>query len=194
MSVCRPPDRNSNRHQGGVRFISGPKSHLRYRAHYNTTDAQVLVAPLPCVLIVAGVYLAPLRGRKSVEDVLTWVKRWMRGRAVLLGDLNSRHIQWDNGHKTYGTAVHEWANASRFKITAPSSPTLVNNHEASTVDLFVTTGVRTKDVRLVAGTHDYDTDHRLVKATIFPLAESTMCRIPSAVLRDGERRRCAAKH
>lgn len=139
-------------------------------------------------MIVAVVYLASLRGRQTVEDVLTLVKRWIRGRAVLFGDLNSRHICWDNGRNTYGTALHEWDKDSLFKRIAPSSPTFVNIQAASIVDFLVTTGIRVEDVRLVAGIYDYVTDHKLVKATIIALAESTVWRIPIEVLRDRERR------
>lgn len=53
------------------------------------------VERLYLVKITFGAYIAPLRGKSRFEEILAWVRPWLRGSAVLLGDLNARHTRWD---------------------------------------------------------------------------------------------------
>lgn len=194
MSICGPKVMNHARHQGGVRLLSSPSTPLRYKAYYSSSNAQVLVAQMKCGLIVIGAYVAPMRGRLAMESVLRWVRPWLRARFVLLGDLNARHRRWHTTHNAYGTTLYAWAQKNRVQISAPPEPTLINAHGSSTIDLILTRGLRIDAVKVVPGTHDNVTDHRLVEATILPPAEGTAYCIPRRVLNDPHRRRRAAAH
>lgn len=192
MEVSGPAVSNSNRHQGGVRLLAG-SLRLSYRAHYSTENGQVLVAKLPCGLTIVGAYLAPLRGRKAMESIMAWIKPWMRGQAVLLGDINARHLRWDTSRNAYGTALHTRASTNHCKVVAPPEPTLINEHGSSTIDLFITRGVRATSIHIAAGAHDNVTDHHLVHVTVLPPADGTVCRISGRALEDPDRR-CKAKN
>lgn len=140
-----------SRHNGGVRLLAAPHSKLRYRAHLRTDNAQVIVASLPSGLIVIGAYVAPLRGKGSMEAVLSWVKPWLRGEAVLLGDLNSRNRIWDTDTNAYGSTLLTWTAKNRAQVYAPRAVTCLTALGSSTVDLMVARSPRLDGVMIVGG-------------------------------------------
>lgn len=196
ISLAGPKVRNSHRHAGGVHLLSRSGSTLRYRSHLWLDYAQVIVARLPCGLTVIGAYVSPLRGRRALEVVLDWIKPWMRGPTVVLGDLNSRNVRWDTSRNTYGTALLDWATRTRANIYAPSEATCVNEHGASTVDLFLSRGRHLDDVKVSSGIWDYSTDHRLVTANVCQPSDGSgmLCNIPVFALQDPTLRRRATAY
>lgn len=178
---------STSRHNGGVRLLSSPHYRLRYRAHLRTDSAQVIVATLRPSLVVIGAYIAPVRGRAVMETVLAWIKPWLRGDAILLGDLNSRHCRWDCDTNTYGSTLLSWATANRATIYAPRAVTCLTALGASTVDLMVARTPRLDKVEVIAGMWDFITDHRLVVGQVYPPMDKMDVRIPIRMFADSNR-------
>lgn len=172
------------RHCGGVRLISSSSLNMRYRAHYKTQDAQVLVATIQGGLVAIAAYFAPLHGKATIQSTLDWVKPWMRSDAILFGDLNARHRIWDSECNAFGRTLNSWAEQHGATIYAPSSITCLTALGASAVDLFVSRSPRLDNVEVIPGMWDFATDHRLVVAQVCPNNENTACNIPLRIFKD----------
>lgn len=194
IGVCGPAVRDSNRHQGGIRLLSGPAASLRYRTHLYESDAQIVVAQLSSGMLIIGAYIAPLRGRSRFNEILAWVRPWLRGSAVLLGDLNARHTRWDTNRNAYGTALVQWTEANRATIYAPRQETYISGKGSSTIDLLIARGVSLDEVSVIPGIYEGFTDHRLVVGSTCPKLSSIPCRIPRGALGDPSRRLRAAEY
>lgn len=184
LFIAGPPVAGPSRqHRGGVRLLAGPKGRLRYRAHLNTQEAQILVAKSSDGILIIGAYIAPLRGKSKMQSILEWIKPWLRGKAVLLGDLNARNRNWDSDTNAYGSALQAWASTHGAKVYAPPTTTCVTALGASTVDLLVAREPRLDNVSVIPGMWDYATDHRLVTAQVCPPSNNAHVNIPANVLR-----------
>lgn len=185
LAVSGPARRGSSTHyHGGVQLIARPGFYLRYRAHLRTDNAQVIITSLQSGLTIIGAYIAPVRGQAVMQSILAWIRPWMRGGAVLMGDLNSRHKRWDVHTNNYGKLLSAWASDNRLDIYAPTTATCITSSGASTIDLFLSRQPRLDNVEILPGTWDYCTDHRLVIASVCPPVDATICRVPRRLFSD----------
>lgn len=164
--------------RGGVSLLSDDKCKLRYKAHLRRADAQVLVATADTGLVVIGTYISPVRGSEVICAVLDWISPWMRGEAVVFGDMNARHLRWDSDTNAYGTSLQRWAEERRARVFAPNEKTCVTALGASTIDIFVSRSPRLDNIHIVPGMWDLLTDHNLVVAQVCPKSEDAQIRIP----------------
>lgn len=184
LRIAGPIVRGStDRHRGGVSLLASEGCRLRYKAHWCSDDAQVLVASTDTGLLIIGAYIAPVRGSALIRSVLEWVKPWMRSESVLLGDLNARHRRWDSDTNAYGSSLLHWAETNKAKVYAPAGKTCVTSLGASTIDLFVARSPRLDNVTVVPGIWDLITDHNLVVSEVCPPAEDANLHIPPRLLR-----------
>lgn len=180
LSIAGPLRKGSKtQHHGGVRLLASPRCKLRYLSHLRKPFGQAIVASNSCGIVIIGAYISPLHGRATFESILEWIRPWLRGQAILVGDLNARHRHWDTDYNAYGTALKEWSTAIDARVYAPRQVTCSNSTGASTIDLFVSRSPKLAEISVISGTWDDVTDHHLVTATVCPPADRTICRVPA---------------
>jgi len=82
-------------------------------------------------LTVVGAYLTPktiLAVRKRFQAHLA---RLSRGKAILAGDFNARHVRWDSRTTPNGVSLVRFAQTHNFKIAAPAEPTFMTGTGAA---------------------------------------------------------------
>ena len=104
----------------------------------------------------------------------------MIGPAVIIGDLNCRHIKWDKKTNKQGARLVKWATDHGWTIHAPSEPTFAAHSGQSTVDLMMTKGVHSPGLSVLHGVWDGCSDHFAVSAQVMhgPSYQLDIPRIP----------------
>lgn len=133
-SVSAPVPRGALRGFGGAAIVVSPALRHRVVATRGTQRYQFAIT-LVGDIHVASVYISPHAVKAEVLDCLNAVKRMAPPPAVIVGDLNARHADWDTRGNYRGALLKVWAKESRFSIKAPEHPTFYNYNGSSTVDI-----------------------------------------------------------
>ena len=133
-AVSAPVPTGALRGFGGVAMVVNPAIRHRVVMSKGTTRYQFVIA-LVGDMHIASVYISPHAVKAQVLECLNEVKQAAPPPAVIIGDLNARHVDWDTRSNYRGALLKVWARNSDFAICAPDDQTFVNYNGASTVDI-----------------------------------------------------------
>ena len=133
-AVSAPVPTQAIRGFGGVALVISPAIPHSVVRKKRTKQYQYIVARVGDMHI-ASVYISPLAVKAQVLECLNEIKQSALPPAVLLGDFNARHLDWDEHANFRGSLLKKWSNNANFEIRAPKAPTFTNYNGESTVDL-----------------------------------------------------------
>lgn len=135
--------------------------------------------------VAAGVplleaYVAPLVPKVEFQRMLQIASRCLQGPGVLVGDLNSRHNQWDDSLNMQGIELYRWARQHNFRTKRPPEPTFTSHSGKSRIDLvFHRSPIPPTLTVLPKITHS---DHVPVRAELRHVSVATMRQVPLALI------------
>lgn len=155
----------------------------------NEPNLQALICQHQAGCKLGAIYIRPYQSAADIAHTLSQLTNLCRCRVLLLGDFNARHRRWDRATNFHGTAIVRRTRQHNMSIHAPNSPTFLN---ASTIDLFIAKATEITDIHTESGS--WDTDHKLVRATIHLNSAWQPSRVPEKALSDDIMREKAAAH
>ena len=139
----------------------------RVLAKYATKSYQVLVVHVKPGLNVIGVYITSNAERTAIHECTSRLKSLCRGPAVIVGDWNARHLDWDEKSNKLGRVVRNWVLQCNLTVRAlVTAPTHIAPFGRSVVDFFMSRGVQIDKVTCGNGTWDLVSDPSLVSGDI----------------------------
>ena len=166
LSCRRSHVYGQKRGSGGVALAAPFDVPMRLLQSFQHKRFELLSASVYGCIVVA-VYLSPRLSEQDMSLFFTELRKMARGRAIVMGDFNARHVQWDVTTTTQGRRLHDWATRANFRTVRPPSATFFSRHRnrqgatltaASTVDLMFARVAALADP--VVGEHDYNvSDH-----------------------------------
>lgn len=181
-----PPVANTNRHQGGVLIcIRTPLSITHVGSVCTPTYQAVTVTfyhpALHEELTLSGAYVSPRCTPADTSRLLDHLAAARGGAAVIAGDFNARHTDWDRTKTPRGNAVRSFLIRQHYRAAIPAAPTYRSHHGSSTVDFSVYRGLSSTCCVLKHGSWDARSHHRLV-VTRYKRRDAGTLRIPRSVL------------
>lgn len=98
-------------------------------------------------------------------ELLEQVEIHNNGKAIIVGEINERHSDWDTEYSTRGRQL-KWATMSRWAITSSKKPTCTTINGKSTPDIFMTKGVQMRAGTQVEGQKERITGHISIRAGV----------------------------
>lgn len=149
ISIMNVPRTEGARASGGITVLVRDRiaCKLVYKKIYRRTEVVVLLIGVACV---AAVYCPPRAPWDGLRDALGDIHRASRGKALIIGDMNARHITWCSKSTARGRSLRKWATENGWRIHATNNPTCRNSAGTlSTIDLVLTKSGRTENMRTV---------------------------------------------
>lgn len=181
-----PHVQRTNRHQGGVMVCVRTPLIVHTAAGVCTPFYQAMTVnfynpTLKEDLTLSGVYVSP---RCPVEE-LSRLLRHLAGAggpaAILAGDFNARHTDWDRAQNTRGGALRQFVLRRHYHTAIPTSPTYSSRQGSSTVDFSICRGLDAISCIVRHGSWNNTSRHRLVVTKFTPCPPGST-RVPSTVL------------
>lgn len=150
---------------GGVALFMHPLVGYQLVEKRASTSLQYITV-LSAGIHLTTVYISPSATADEVTDFLERVHTMQRGKAVVMGDLNARHLRWDRKTTVRGRLLSAWADRNGWSIEAGDGPTCHTHRGGSSPDLFVYRGVKLSEVRIYSGTGREVSDHDPIQAEL----------------------------
>lgn len=183
-----PPVPGANRLQGGVMVC--------VRQQFTVSSAGGVCTPLYQAMTVtiyhpdlheeislSGVYVSPRCTPEDTTKLLNHLAAARGGAAIIAGDFNARHTDWDRTVTPRGTALRSFIIRQHYRTAIPTAPTYSSHQGSSVVDFSVYRGLSTAICVIKHGSWDAKSRHRLV-ITRYKKRESGTLRIPRSVLQN----------
>lgn len=91
---------------------------------------------------ITGIYISPKATAEKELEILNHVNRIGKGRAIIMGYVIARHLQWDRKSNGRGRRLVKYASKNRWKIRPPKGLTFaVKQIGNNTIDLAKTKGL-----------------------------------------------------
>lgn len=161
---------------GGISLLSLQPIHIIKRI--NTPKLQEIIVRHPSVRLL-GVYIPPGQSASSIAETLNKLSPYIRGKTIIIGDFNARHVKWCTQTNKHGTYLRRWQKRHSLSLAARSSPTCRNS---STVDLCLGNGLEFKECITHSGS--WDSHHVLVRSSVEINKSWRTPRIPRSSLND----------
>ena len=87
-------------------------------------------------------YVSPNATPQELRTTLDVARRKAGHKAIIMEDLNTRHISWDERANPRGSELIRWSEEYLWNINASTSPSFCNTRRSSNVDLFVSRNVQ----------------------------------------------------
>ncbi|PXF39596.1 RNA-directed DNA polymerase from mobile element jockey [Gracilariopsis chorda] len=176
----------ANRRQGGVLVCVRAPLVVRLAAGVCTPTYQAMTVTLyhPGLhdeVTLSGVYASPQASQQELTKLLSHLSAASGGAAIIAGDLNARHPNWDKKKNAQGSVVRDFIIKHRYRIAVPANPTFQSPHGSSTVDVSICRGLHTVCCVIKHGSWDRRSHHRLV-ITRYKRRPAGMLRVPRSIL------------
>lgn len=182
ISCIRPHSTNQRRRSGGVALVASRGTPMRPLSTFTHSRFQLLSASVYGCIVIA-VYLSPRLSAADLDSLFHHLRLMARGRAIILGDFNARHSDWDSISNLHGQRLRAWADKSHFQLYKPPSSTFFTPSGSSTVDLALARTATLSEVVVLE--HDSSlSDHAAVSATATLSTPRTVDRIPLTLIAD----------
>lgn len=164
--------------------LTSPVAGNRYRGHagvamtfregllgkstkkYQTEDFMVLTC-LVGELWISLLYIFPSCPPSGLTAAMEVARRNSPGPALIMGDFNARHRNWDTQTNSKGTELLRWTQFWGWQIDAAGEPSFHNQSGSSNVDLFLRRGCDAPiSPWIPRGIWDGASDHSPVSITI----------------------------
>lgn len=107
------------------------KSDLMYSVSYvyneGCAETNSFIQSIPIAwehgIHVTGTYVSPTTPGLHINRYLERMKEVNKGKDLLLGDLNARHVRWDTTTKVRGRALLRCTRGSMLRVVPPQRPT-----------------------------------------------------------------------
>lgn len=162
-SAAHPPDR-LQRGYGGVSIILNPLIRYQLKNKYSTSTIQSITAKVAAITITV-IYIGP---RASVTDetvVLDRIHKISTARAIIMGDMNTRHVKWDSRSKARGLRLVQWAERKAWIISGPAVLSYRSPRGGSSPDIFMTKGLNKGETKTRTELAETGSYHLPVKMT-----------------------------
>lgn len=148
----------------GVAWILHPC--LKFRVINKIVDRKVqgMTIALGDVAI-SIVYVSPYATGAEMVSLMDRLRKEHRGRALIMGDLNTRPTLWDNKINARGRMLVKWVSAHGWKLATSNHPTFVTPNGSSTPDIFLYKGIDLPQVHIRTD-QLWSSDHRPLQATL----------------------------
>lgn len=143
---------------GGVALIINPV--LPYKMIEKRTSPTIQWITVRVVgLMLTVIYVSP-RPRKE-EEVDAFSKKNSKNdcKAIVMGDLNARCLQWDSKNNPRGIRLRNWAKKHGWTVKATGKPSCRTSKGTSTPDIFLTKGVDMGDPQTDLTSDNVGSDH-----------------------------------
>lgn len=167
------------RTSGGVAILYKKQGSFKPISTYAEAQFQLVHGVADGVPIL-GAYIVPRIPKAELGRILEIASRCLRGPGILVGDLNSRHHQWDDTYNFQGILLQKWARRHNFLTTRPPDPTFSSHSGRSRVDLVFHRSAIPPTLTVLPET-SYS-DHRPVLAEMAHVPSATMRQLPLAVV------------
>lgn len=108
-------------------------------------------------ITIGAIYIAPQLSKSQMDQALSRISHAVRGRVLMLGDLNARTKTWCTATNANGASLQRWVTRYHLRVVAPAYPTY---SQSSTVDLILAKAVRIDTVTVRNGL--WNSDHNLM--------------------------------
>lgn len=159
-----PKEAASRRGYGGVAWILHPLMHYRLIEKSSSPTVQYITIRHR-KLTMTVLYISPKAKKEEEQIVLNRLNRISGGKAVIMGDLNSRSLKWDTTNNPRGSRLQKWAKVNGWQVKAPRSPSYRSPRVTSTPDIFLSKGVPLSEPITVTDKSNGGSDHYPVITT-----------------------------
>lgn len=111
-------------------------------------------------------YMAPANAKETDRKIWEEVTSIAKGKAIIMGDINARHTDWDRKTNLRGARIKKWASEQGWKVTAPKEHTCTTRMGSSTPDLVLHRAIDITDITVPEGQWEQISDHRPIKMWI----------------------------
>ncbi|PXF39626.1 RNA-directed DNA polymerase from mobile element jockey [Gracilariopsis chorda] len=142
---------------------------------------------------LSGVYASPRATPHDLTKLLDHLAAAGGPAAIVAGDFNARHTDWDKKKTQRGVALRNFVIRQHYRASIPAGATYRSKQGSSNVDLSVCKGLDTVCCTIKHGSWDQKSRHRLV-ITRYRQRQSGGLRIPAKVLRNQTIRKQVKEH
>lgn len=151
-----------------------------------TPDFQIIALPLFSTPTI-GAHLRPNPSPEDLRSFWSHILRLTYGHAIVFGDLNARHKNWDRSTNKSGRFFFDRTHRHGFSIRAPASSTFSFQQGTSTVVLLFLRNIEVSS--LTTSDNEGLSDHTPVHAEIPPFSLASLDYVPKSVLENRTYRR-----
>jgi len=157
-----------SRNQGGVALSISPDVKYKFLFADGKKEYQYVAIEVEDITIV-GTYIRPGTKKRRMPAIMEAIRKKVKGRVIVIGDLNARHVNWSQGAQNIqGQSLARWASQRNWEIQAPAKPTFLSAITGgySTLDIAVTRNCPLESIETVEGPWDGSSDHLAVIAKV----------------------------
>lgn len=145
LAVNNKTSNKNNRSFGGVAMIINPIIKFKIIREMAHPKYQFITIGLTN-LTVTVCYISPSASAGTVEGAMVEIQRHTGDRAIVMGDFNARHKQWDDTTNSRGIVIKRCSIKREWQIQKSAEMTCYAARGCSKPDLFLRRGVRTSTV------------------------------------------------
>lgn len=164
-SAPAPPTIRLNRGYGGVGLIVHPLLKYHLKDKFSSPTIQSITVKLTA-LTISIIYISPRAPAKDVATALDRLHRISGTRAIIMGDMNGRHTDWDTKSNARGLNLTRWSVRNGWKIYGPDEPTYRSPKGNSSPDIFMLRGLTHATVSTRTKMTDTGSDHLPVELSV----------------------------
>lgn len=153
------------RGHGGVGLIVNPLITFEVMTKIARPEIQAVTVKMGSV-VVTSIYVAPRAKKEEEIQVMDMINRISGDKAVIMGDMNSRHTEWNTATNPRGKRLKSWASKHGWHVKAANEPTYVTKAKTSNLDIFVIKGLNTERLYISREDRHGGSDHLPVTVEI----------------------------
>ena len=144
------PTGNRRRGNAGIALAWKPTIEGETVLKHKSTNTQLITTRFG-ELSTSIAYISPAASTEELRTTLNRYRKQSQPKAIIMGDINARHNQWDRSTNTKGSEILKWAGQYGWTINASVSPSFKSVRGTSNVDLMICRNVQFDSLPSIPG-------------------------------------------